>query len=107
MRRILKTQLASMGVKDVLEAADGREALEKMEAEGGVDQVLLDWNMPVMDGMAFLKKIRENQKHHNVKIIMCTSESEKGRVLEALKAGANSYIVKPFEAGALKEKLGI
>jgi two-component system chemotaxis response regulator CheY len=68
---------------------------------------MLDWNMPVMDGITFLRKVRENPAYKSVKIIMCTSESEKSKVVEALKAGANNYIVKPFKPEALKEKLGI
>ena len=72
-----------------------------------IDMILLDWNMPVMDGFTFLKKVRADDAYKQVKVIMCTSESEKSRVVEALKAGANNYIVKPFSPEALKEKLGI
>jgi two-component system chemotaxis response regulator CheY len=60
-----------------------------------------------MDGLTFLKKLRTDNSYKNVKVIMCTSESEKTRVVEALKAGANNYLVKPFTPEALKEKLGI
>ena len=62
--------------------------------------------MPVMDGYTFLKKVRSDPTYKEVKIVMCTSESEKSKVVEALKAGANNYIVKPFTPEALKEKLG-
>ncbi len=106
MRRIQKTQLATLGITDVDEAENGSDAINKLYA-ASYDVVLLDWNMPVMDGFTFLKQVRADGTYKNVKIIMCTSESEKSRVVEALKAGANNYIVKPFTPDALKEKLGI
>jgi len=107
MRRIQRTQLTGMGVQDIIEASDGKDALVKLSESGPVDQVLLDWNMPNMDGLTFLKTVRGDDRFKNVKIIMCTSESEKSRVMEALKAGANNYIIKPFTPEALKEKLGL
>lgn len=107
MRRIQKTQLSGLGVTDVVEACDGSDALKKLPANMPIDIVMLDWNMPVMDGFTFLQKVREDATYKSVKIIMCTSESEKSRVVEALKAGANNYLVKPFTPEALKEKLGI
>lgn len=107
MRRIQKTQLNGLGVSDVIEASNGKEAYDQLVKFKDINFILLDWNMPIMDGITFLKKARENEEFNNTKIIMCTSESEKGRVLEALKAGANNYIVKPFDVGALKEKLGL
>ncbi len=107
MRRIQKTQINGLGITDVVEAGDGEEGLKKLEQSMPVDLIMLDWNMPVMDGLTFLKKVRTMDAYKNVKIIMCTSESEKTRVVEALKAGANNYLVKPFTPEALKEKLGI
>ncbi len=105
MRRIQKTQLGNLGISDIVEAENGDAALGKLDAEGPFDTVLLDWNMPVMDGMTFLKNVRSSGNHPNLKIIMCTSESEKSKVVEALKAGANNYLVKPFTPEALQEKL--
>lgn len=107
MRRIQKTQLTNLGVKDIVEAGDGNEAYSVLKNNMPVDIILLDWNMPVMDGLTFLKKVRSEAAFSAVKIIMCTSESEKAKVVEALKAGANNYIIKPFTPEALKEKLGI
>jgi len=107
MRRIQKTQITSLGITDILEAGDGQEALGKLKSNMPVDMVLLDWNMPVMDGMAFLKTVRADAAFKDVKVIMCTSESEKSKVVEALKSGANNYIVKPFTPEALKEKIGL
>jgi two-component system chemotaxis response regulator CheY len=107
MRRIQKNQIMALGITDIHEAENGQDALDKLTALMPVDLILLDWNMPVMDGFTFLKTVRANQAYKQVKIIMCTSESEKSRVVEALRAGANNYIVKPFSPEALKEKLGI
>jgi two-component system, chemotaxis family, chemotaxis protein CheY len=107
MRRIQKNQIMGLGISDVHEAENGQEAWDKLSALMPVDLILLDWNMPVMDGFSLLKKVRAEPTFKQVKIIMCTSESEKSRVVEALKAGANNYIVKPFSPEALKEKLGI
>ena len=107
MRRIQRTQINGLGITDVIEAGDGNDGLEKLQANMPVDLILLDWNMPIMDGFTLLKKVRENPTYKAVKIIMCTSESEKSRVVEALKAGANNYLVKPFTPETLKEKLGI
>jgi len=106
MRRIQKTQLNGMGITDIDEAGNGEEALAKL-AGAKFDVVMLDWNMPVMDGITLLKNIRQNGAYSGIKVIMCTSESEKAKVMEALQAGANNYIVKPFTPEALKEKLGI
>jgi two-component system chemotaxis response regulator CheY len=107
MRRIQKNQIIGLGIADVMEAENGQDAWDKLTANMPIDLILLDWNMPVMDGFTFLKKVRADQNYKQVKIIMCTSESEKARVVEALKAGANNYIVKPFTPEALKEKMGI
>jgi two-component system chemotaxis response regulator CheY len=107
MRRIQKTQLNGMGITDIQEASNGEEAMALLKTGGPFDIILLDWNMPVMDGLTFLKKARADEAYKSVKIIMCTSEAEKMKVVEAIKAGANNYIVKPFTPEALKEKLGI
>jgi two-component system chemotaxis response regulator CheY len=107
MRRIQKTQINNLGITDVLEANNGEEAISQLSGNMPIDIVLLDWNMPVMDGFTALKNIRSNAAYAGVKVIMCTSESEKTKVVEALKAGANNYIVKPFTPDGLKDKLGI
>lgn len=107
MRRIQKTQLAQLGITDTVEASNGREALDVLRENMPLDFILLDWNMPVMDGMAFLKEVRKDSQYAKVKIIMCTSESEKSKVMEAMQHGVNNYIVKPFTPELLREKLGI
>jgi two-component system chemotaxis response regulator CheY len=107
MRRIQRNQLGSLGMTDVVEASNGEEALDVLAGNMPVDLVLLDWNMPVMDGLTFLKRVRSDSAYNGVKIFMCTSESEKPKVVEALKAGANNYIIKPFTPETLSEKLGL
>ena len=107
MRRIQKTQINNLGISDVIEAGDGSEAMTKLKDNMPIDVIMLDWNMPVMDGFTFLQNVRADPTFKAVKVIMCTSESEKSRVVDALKAGANNYLVKPFTPDALKEKLGI
>jgi two-component system chemotaxis response regulator CheY len=107
MRRIQKMQLNSLGVADVVEASDGQDALVKLTESWPVDMVLLDWNMPNMDGLTCLKHIRQKEMYKAMKVVMCTSESEKSRVMEALQAGANNYVVKPFTPEVLREKIGM
>ena len=102
IRNIQKNTLASMGHTDILEAADGLLALEVLSQETP-DLILVDWNMPNMDGITLVKKIRETDKR--IPIMMCTTEAEKSRVIEAIKAGVNNYVVKPFTADTLSEKI--
>lgn len=102
IRNIQKNTLASMGHADVLEASDGVEALAVLAAQRP-DLVLVDWNMPNMDGITLIRKIRETDT--TLPLIMVTTEAEKRRVMEALKAGVNNYVVKPFTAETLAEKI--
>ncbi len=107
MRNIEKNVLAQLGYTDVVEAADGLEALTVAAAEKP-DLILLDWNMPNMDGLGFIQKFRQSDKQ--TPIIMVTTEAEKRRVVEAIKAGVNNYVVKPFTpdvlGGRIRETLG-
>ena len=102
MRRIIKNSLSKIGYNDVVEAGNGVEGLEEFD-KGGVNLILTDWNMPEMDGMTFVTKIRE--KDSNVPILMITTNAAKEDVLEAFKAGVSDYIVKPFTPDVLKEKI--
>ena len=102
IRNIQKNVLKQLGHTDVVEAADGVEALARF-GEQVPDLMFVDWNMPNMDGITLVHKIREVNK--TVPIIMCTTEAEKSRVLEAIKAGVNNYIVKPFTVESLAEKI--
>jgi two-component system chemotaxis response regulator CheY len=102
IRNIQKRTLQQLGHTDVLEAEDGVQALAQFK-QTPPDLMLIDWNMPNMDGLTLVQKIRELNK--TIPLIMCTTEAEKSRVLEALKAGVNNYIVKPFTADSLGEKI--
>ncbi len=102
IRNIQKNVLNQLGHEEIVEAEDGVQALS-MFNEQPPDLMLVDWNMPNMDGITLVRKIRELDKA--VPIIMCTTEAEKSRVLEAVKAGVNNYIVKPFTVESLGEKI--
>jgi two-component system chemotaxis response regulator CheY len=105
MRRMEKNILSDLGFTDVSEAADGLEALQLLAAER-FEMVLMDWKMPVLSGLETLKQIKTNPDLEALPVIMVTSESQKPKILEAIKAGAANYIIKPFDAPLLKEKLG-
>jgi len=102
IRNIQRNVLKQLGYEDVIDAEDGIVAL-KLFNEQPPDLMLVDWNMPNMDGITLIRKIREVNK--SIPLIMCTTEAEKSRVLEAIKAGVNNYIVKPFTAESLNEKI--
>jgi two-component system, chemotaxis family, chemotaxis protein CheY len=104
IRTILKGILLELGY-EVCEAADGKEALAVIDAEGtSVSLVLTDWNMPEMDGLDLLKRLRQNPELSLLKIIMVTTETELDRMVSALDAGANEYVMKPFTKDILREK---
>lgn len=103
MRQIQRRTLEKLGFADIIEAGDGVEALRNMQQSPKPDVVILDWNMPRLDGLGTLQKIRESDK--NTVVVMCTTEAEKPRIIEAVKAGVNNYIVKPFTPTSLQEKL--
>lgn len=104
MRRIVKNLLRQIGFNEIDEAEDGRQAIDKLKA-GNFDFIISDWNMPNLDGMGLLKKVREDEKLNHLPILMVTAEAEKERVVAAIQAGVNNYIVKPFTAEVLREKL--
>lgn len=106
MRRIIITQIKSMGISDIIEASNGEEALSLLEANMPVNLLVLDINMPVLDGMAVLRKIRSDSRFNDMRIVMVTSESEKTKVIEAIGAGANDYLVKPFTPENFNKKMG-
>lgn len=102
MRNIHRSTLATLGFTQVEEAGNGQEGLEKAAAFQP-ELILLDWNMPVMDGLTFAKQFRATNK--KTPIIMVTTEGEKVRVIEAIKAGVNNYVVKPFTPAGLGQKV--
>jgi len=102
MRRILKTMLVPLGFDNVAEAIDGLEAVKYCEM-ANVDLILMDWNMPNMTGIEALKQIRGAGL--KMPVIMVTTEAEQTRVVDALKAGANNYIIKPFNQNTIEKKV--
>lgn len=102
MRSIQKSVLGQLGYTQIEEACDGQDALSKVGAFQP-DLLLVDWNMPNMDGITFVKHYRATNK--TTPIIMVTTESEKTRVIEAIKAGVNNYVVKPFTPDALSQRI--
>ena len=104
MRRILKNILKQLGFKNLVEADDGTTAWDVLE-EQKIDLVLADWNMPKMTGLELLKKVRASEKHKNLPFLMVTAEAQKQNVIEAVQAGVSNYVVKPFTAEAISEKL--
>ena len=105
IRTILAKTLKELGF-EVCEAANGREALEVIEAEKAtVTLVLLDWNMPEMNGLDLLKRLRQNPEFSSLVVVMVTTETELDHIAEALEAGANEYVMKPFTKDIVAGKL--
>jgi len=92
---------------EVLEAANGREALERLAAASRMDVAFVDWNMPEMDGLAFVQAVRAEPRWAAVRLMMVTTETETAQVVRALAAGADEYLMKPFTKDALIEKLAL
>ncbi len=104
MRRILKNILKQLGFKNLVEADDGTSAWEILESQR-VDLIISDWNMPKMTGLELLKKVRASEKYKQAPFLMVTAEAQKQNVIEAVQAGVSNYVVKPFTAEAISEKL--
>ena len=109
MRRIVSGILEGLGY-ETQQAGDGREGLDVLEGlarDQLPDLVCVDWNMPVMDGLQFVSAVRSNPAWRQVTIMMVTSESEHGQIVRALAAGAHEYVIKPFTADAIRDKLAL
>lgn len=104
MRRIIKNLLRDLGFTNIQEADDGNTALPMLQ-QGDFDFVVTDWNMPGMQGIDLLKEIRSDEKLAHLPILMVTAEAKREQIIQAAQAGVNGYIVKPFTAATLKEKL--
>jgi len=104
MRRIIINTLKRAGYTDIVEATDGIDALAKMKLEQ-INLVITDWNMPEMDGLSLVTTLRSMEEYRNLPILMVTSRSVKEDIMEALRAGVTSYIVKPFSPDTLKDKI--
>lgn len=104
MRRIVRNLLKELGFTNVEEAEDGAVAWQKLQ-QGGFDFVVTDWNMPNMDGLTLLQTIRSHPATKSLPVLMITAEAKKENIIAAAQAGASGYIVKPFTAATLNEKL--
>lgn len=104
VRVIIRKILQELGF-EVLEANDGQDALDVLDEVQDVSLMLVDWNMPVMDGFTFIQTIRSNDAFNHVPLVMVTTETEMKKVVMALEAGANEYIMKPFSKDMILDKL--
>jgi len=104
MRRIIKNLLRDLGFTNTAEADDGLTALPILQS-GGIDFLVTDWNMPGMQGIDLLKAVRADEKLKTLPVLMVTAESKREQIVEAAQAGVNGYVVKPFTAGTLEEKI--
>ena len=104
MRRIVKNLLNDLGYANVAEADDGKTALPMLQA-GGFDFLVTDWNMPGMPGLDLLKAVRADPKLAKMPVLMLTAEAKREQIIEAAQAGVDGYVIKPFTAITLKEKI--
>lgn len=106
MRGILRRMLVEAGL-DVIEAANGREALDRLHAGERCDVALVDWNMPEMNGIDFIRAVRADAAYSDIRLMMVTTETEMHQVTRALEAGADEYVMKPFTVDVVRDKLAI
>ena len=104
MRRIIKNLLRDLGFTNTVEADDGLTAIPILNS-GSIDFLVTDWNMPGMTGIDLLRHVRANEKLRSLPVLMVTAEAKREQIIEAAQAGVNGYVVKPFTAQALKEKI--
>lgn len=104
MRRIIINTLTKLGHKDCHEAANGREGVERL-ATVQVDMVITDWNMPEMSGIEFIKALRSNEATKSLPVLMVTTNAAQDDIVQALHAGVNNYVVKPFTPDTIREKI--
>ncbi|WP_038092303.1 chemotaxis response regulator CheY [Acidihalobacter prosperus] len=104
MRRIIKNLLRELGFNNTAEADDGSTALPMLQS-GKFDFLVTDWNMPIMPGIELLKAVRADPKLAKLPVLMVTAEARRDQIVEAAQAGVNGYVVKPFSAETLKEKI--
>jgi two-component system chemotaxis response regulator CheY len=104
MRMILSRTLVESGF-EVLQAANGREALDRMERDGAFQLVMVDWNMPEMSGLEFIRAVRARPEFRTVRLFMVTTETEIEQMTRALDAGADEYLMKPFTPDSVRDKL--
>ncbi len=108
MRKIIQRNIKETGmiVDEFIEAGDGNQALDKVNADGDLDLILLDWNMPNMSGIEFVKTLRSLNLAKRIPVVMVTTEGSEAKVSEAKESGADGYLTKPFTADQLRDTLG-
>ena len=104
MRRIIKNFLTDLGYTNITEADDGKTALPVLKS-GVVDFLITDWNMPGMPGLELLKEVRNDPVTKKIPVLLVTAEAKREQIVEAAQAGVNGYVIKPFTAATLKEKI--
>jgi len=104
MRRIIINTLNKLGYTEIVEAGNGREGIDRV-SEGPVDLIITDWNMPEMNGIDFVRSLRAMEGKQHVPVLMVTTNAAKDDIVEALRAGVNNYVVKPFTPDTIKEKI--
>ena len=105
MRRIIKTLLRQNGFTNIVEAENGVQAIQVLQEQTDIEFVISDWNMPEMDGLEFIKAVRREARYSGMVILMVTTETETDQMLRALTAGADEYLMKPFQKESLVDKL--
>jgi two-component system chemotaxis response regulator CheY len=106
IRGIIGRMLREIGF-EIVEAGHGLEAMQRLKEAGSVDVMLVDWNMPEMNGYDFLRCVRSNPNYSNIPLMMVTSETEMAQMSKALEAGANEYVMKPFTRDVITDKLAL
>jgi two-component system chemotaxis response regulator CheY len=104
IRKVIRNQLVSIGHADILDAGDGVEAIKVLQ-ENAIDFIITDWNMPNASGLDLLKFVRTHDKFAHIPVLMVTAEANKEQIMLAAKAGVDGYIVKPFSADLIREKI--
>ncbi len=104
MRRIIRNLLRELGFNNIFEADDGQSALLKLQS-GGIDFLITDWNMPGMTGLDLLRAVRADPNLAQLPVLMVTAEAKRDQIVEAAQAGVNGYVIKPFTAATLQEKI--
>ena len=104
MRRIVKNILRQLGFENIIEADDGTTALDALK-KNKIDLIVSDWNMPKMTGLELLKTVRASDEYKDIPFLMVTAEAQKQNVLDAVQAGVSNYVVKPFTAEQISDKL--
>jgi two-component system, chemotaxis family, chemotaxis protein CheY len=105
MRKVIATLLRKSGYTDLVESENGKVAWEALEQDADIGLILLDLNMPVMDGYTFLSKIKADPRYQGIRVVLITTETERQQVLKALKLGVDNYIIKPVNLESFKEKV--